>query len=482
MKKKDFSKLKTLKKEDKILLLTHTDMDGATPIILGQMFDDLEVWHCSNGKMSYLIKKAIKEGFQYDTILVTDISCTEEDAKMINKFPNSKKLVLLDHHPTAMYLNNYDWAVVEPFLIEDSYRAPYFQGIEGGHSSGTSLLYDFLDYQGHTTRLTNKAQIEDYVHQVALYDTWDWYELFDQAERPKLLENLFDLYGATMFEKVMVSRLQKNEPFIQEIDQSLLKVFQAAEKIYVFTAKENLKEGTITIQGKDYSFLLSHTASYLDAMLDTMKETNPEVDLYIVNYGSGLSIRTANPNLHMGELVAPYGGGGHAGAGGVKIEKEARIQQIEQTCNGTFFLDKTPSGWLITPKDVKEKPIDESKYESMDQYTKLKEETEDRKRTQSLLFSTKEMVCGTYKDSNGNYQETAIAFTSKYQEDSLEEMKIRFPNAKIYFICEEKGCFVYDSSCINGAYHSFSEDLLLNTISKSLGNATIELNEKEMDY
>jgi oligoribonuclease NrnB/cAMP/cGMP phosphodiesterase (DHH superfamily) len=124
MKKEQFSKLRKLNKDDKILLLTHTDMDGSTKIVMDQMFDNVDVWHCNNNAMSYLIKKAVttEVADEYDAIVVTDISCNKEDAEIINNSPNKNKLTLLDHHPTATHLNQYPWAVVEVNVVEDSFR------------------------------------------------------------------------------------------------------------------------------------------------------------------------------------------------------------------------------------------------------------------------------------------------------------------------------------------------------------------------
>lgn len=53
-----------------------------------------------------------------------------------------------------------------------------------------------------------------------------------------------------------------------------------------------------------------------------MRETYPEIDLFIINYGTGISIRSDKENINVGKIVKTFGGGGHKGSGGFKLSKE----------------------------------------------------------------------------------------------------------------------------------------------------------------
>ena len=61
-------------------------------------------------------------------------------------------------------------------------------------------------------------------------------------------------------------------------------------------------------------------------------------DLYFVHYGTGISIRT-DTDLNVAQFAMNYGGGGHPGAGGIKISQELLQNQLEAALNGTVYYD-----------------------------------------------------------------------------------------------------------------------------------------------
>ena len=55
-----FSKLPKVKAKDRILLLTHNDLDaGGSTIVAKCVFPSIEVMHCSNNNMSWNIRSTI---------------------------------------------------------------------------------------------------------------------------------------------------------------------------------------------------------------------------------------------------------------------------------------------------------------------------------------------------------------------------------------------------------------------------------------
>ena len=294
-KDKLFRKLKPLKKVDRILLLTHTDMDGATPVVLNQIFKDVDVWHCTNNSMSWMIKKAVyKEAANYDAIVVTDISCKEVDAEQINNMPGCRKLILLDHHPTATFLNDYSWAVVYPELVDDSFRAKKYDNPTEGHSSGTSLLFDYLEYQGLTADIANLDLLKEYVDNVATYDTWDWENVFGGIKDPKDLADIESAYGLSMFERIYSKKVQNGEPLLNENDRQLLADFKKEEQDFISNKKGSVICGTLasSVTKRDYSFAMIVTADYSQAAIEYLRREYLECEIYIVNEGKGISVRS----------------------------------------------------------------------------------------------------------------------------------------------------------------------------------------------
>lgn len=344
-KKALFNKFKNINPNDKILLLTHTDLDGDGPaILLKLLFPNVTVQHCANNTMSYDIKNAVCNkdiNVLYDTIIVTDISCTEKDAEKINKNPNNKKLILLDHHTTALYLNKYKWACVQNEIIEDSFRKDYYPKNSNGLSSGTSLLYDFLEYKGYDSYI-NKPLVKTFVHLIATYDTWDWNTIFNKNEKFTILNTLHNIYGDNMFEKEMIKKLTNpNETnLFSELDTIILNIEQNRIDDYLERIKKCIHTGNIEINGKHHSIVFCNSNNYPMETFEMMKTQYPDYDLYLINYGTGLSIRSEKDDIDVGALTKQFGGGGHKGAGGVKIKSDLLIDTIEKTLgSSTLFID-----------------------------------------------------------------------------------------------------------------------------------------------
>lgn len=103
-----FKKLTKVNKDDRILLLTHDDADGAgAEIVLRCMFPEknIEVVHLNNGVMSERIREALTDAAiaeSFGKVIACDISCNEADAEYIDSLPDiNSRFVLLDHHLTS---------------------------------------------------------------------------------------------------------------------------------------------------------------------------------------------------------------------------------------------------------------------------------------------------------------------------------------------------------------------------------------------
>lgn len=98
-----FGKLAKVNKDDRILLLTHDDADGAgAEIVLRCMFPDknIKVVHLSNGVMSGRVKEALTDAAiaeSFGKVIACDISCNEADAEYIDSLPDiNSRFVLLE--------------------------------------------------------------------------------------------------------------------------------------------------------------------------------------------------------------------------------------------------------------------------------------------------------------------------------------------------------------------------------------------------
>lgn len=327
---------KNLKGNEKILLLTHNDMDGSGSAVLLKLLygNNVEVKRLSNGAMDKVIGEIClseEEMSKYDYVFITDISCSPTTANKIEKSPFASKVVLLDHHSTANGLNEFSFAFVascyeKTFNVKENY-GPL-------KSSGTSLMLDFL--LAEDIQIPNVDLCKYFAHCVAAYDTWDWVYVFDKLETYKNLNSLYYIYGAEYFEDLMVTHLANGSNLFDDISLKLLAVEETKTKDYVDRKEKSMVVLSETIVGKKYSFAFCVAESYLADIFDRMYTNYPEVDFYVVDIGSGLSFRSRTDEMNVAELAKNFGGGGHPQASGCRVPYDLRILTVKSTlkCKG----------------------------------------------------------------------------------------------------------------------------------------------------
>lgn len=336
-----FKKLAKPHRDDKVLLLTHIDMDAAgTEILCKNVFTDLTVKHLNNNKMSEGILNSVMSNIEsnmYDIVIIDDISCSIEVADKINEVKNNMKIVLLDHHNTAEELNRYDWALVVSELLEDSFMVDRYKNPDKAHSSGASLMYDYLEYNG---LLDGTGFLKELIHIIAAYDTWDWHDILGENERYSSMDKLCDIYGLDGFVEEMYNRSLESYTaagLFNTKDINKLRDYQEKVDEYLESIKESFVESTLTIEDTKYSIVWCFTSSFLQETFILMKELFPNKDLYIIDFGGGMSLRTENPELHVGKFARQrYGGGGHPGAAGFGLTQEMKRKCLEIIMGGTI--------------------------------------------------------------------------------------------------------------------------------------------------
>ena len=376
-----FSKLKKIEYNDRILLLTHTDADGAgAAIALKSAEISIDhgyhtIRYLNNGIMNEEIRNAVcgETADNYDIIIACDISCSKEDADIIAASPNASKLVILDHHLTSKHLNDYPFGVSQSEMIEDSFRAPLFKNTSNrGLSSGASLMYDYLHYCG----LVDINRCDDYefdnsdvvlrkiIHLIATYDTWDWVNCFDSNTIYLDFNRLFESYGIDYFVSEMYTRAwscrrdnadelngyahhkpdtitELNlESVFDDDDETILSITKWKEEHHLAQIQNSIRTGMLELDNREYTVAYVNNNKFTAAVFERMKKLYPDVDLYIVNYGTGVSVRSIKPEINVSEITKRCNGGGHAGAGGFKIPMEYIIDAFNKTINGSITFDK----------------------------------------------------------------------------------------------------------------------------------------------
>ena len=303
-----------------VRLFSHSDLDGIGCGILAQLAfgkDNVEISYCDYDNIDSTVKEYL-ETEQDDTIpiYITDIRVNEETAELLNKRGNVQ---LLDHHPTALGLNKYDWCDV---VIEDS---------KGIKTSGTMLFYHWLGMNGCLSEeLENNKALERFAELVRDYDTWRWSELGEDGVICKQVNDLLYLYGRDGFIHWCISEIHDDVfPRLYSADELLLNTKQKEIDEYVEEKNEQLF--TSPMCGRVCGFVFAE--KYVSELGNRLCKMHPEIDyVAMIDMGSKtVSYRTVKDDIDLGKDVAQlFGGGGHPKAAGSEFSVDVQFKTIEK--------------------------------------------------------------------------------------------------------------------------------------------------------
>jgi oligoribonuclease NrnB/cAMP/cGMP phosphodiesterase (DHH superfamily) len=300
-----------------IKLFTHTDLDGIGCAVLAKIaFCGVSVSYCNYDDINEEVSKFIAEKNNFDMCHITDISITDELAKTINEeFDN---FYLLDHHPTALYLNKYNYCTVK---IEDEETQI--------KTSGTELYYKWLVENGY---LRKTSVLDRFVELVKNYDTWRWSILGDEGVICKQVNDLLYLYGRDKFITWCISEIHDGVfPRLYTADELVLKIKQKEIDDYVEAKDKQLFIDDLC--GRTCGFVFAE--KYPSELGNRLCKMHPEIDFVaIINMDGIVSYRAVKDDIDLGKDIAQiFGGGGHPKAAGSQFSKEVQMEIIKKIFN-----------------------------------------------------------------------------------------------------------------------------------------------------
>ncbi|MGM9988157.1 MAG: DHH family phosphoesterase [Bacillaceae bacterium] len=357
-------------------LLSHTDLDGVGCGILAKLafHDQVKVRYNSIASLNREIEFFLENDQQDTFLFITDLSPNEENEQRLNTFYHEKGNVqLIDHHKTALHLNEYEWGNV---LVEDE---------EGKLTSATSLFYDYL-VKHEMLKATDV--VTEFVELVRQYDTWEW-EKNDNYQAHQL-NMLFFLVSIDEFEEKMIQRLQTSDHFdFDEFEKKLLNMEEDKIERYIRRKKRELVQTEIGshVAGVVYAEL------YHSELGNELGKEYPYLDyIAILNIGGKrISFRTIHDHVDVSEIATQYGGGGHAKAAGCSLYSEAFKLFVEDT----FQLDPIQEDAKRNRFNVKE-----SSFGTL---------YKNRQEVLFLLYPSHDLAWGIEKD-NKNLEQTFTSF------------------------------------------------------------------------
>lgn len=315
-----------------IKLFTHTDLDGIGCAIIAYLAygkDNVDVEFCNyddidSKVMTFCTSKCETElAMDYDRVYITDISVRKETAMCItNKFSAAESLrwKLLDHHATAMYLNEFDWCTVEP-------NNPLNHDFK---NSGTWMLYLELYGECLDRQYDHIGNVRQFADLVRIYDTWMWKDRGSYGIVAKTINDLMYIYGREKFIDWAMENIcsMKEFPTFTETDQLILDLER--DKIERYIEKKD-KEMILRADSWGHIYGVVFAEQYVSELGNRLCELHHEVDyVAIVNAGAGaISYRTIRDDLDLGQEIAhSYGGGGHQKAAGSTFRKTVAFDKF----------------------------------------------------------------------------------------------------------------------------------------------------------
>ena len=288
-----------------IKLFTHTDLDGVSCEILGRIAfgEDIDVVRCGYGNIDDKVEEFINSDEEFDKLFITDISVKKELANTLNNV--SDKVILLDHHKTALWLNEYPYALVQ---VEDE---------SIGKQCGAYLFYEYL--KKNHKEFNNTPALKLFIDYVRMYDTWEWKEKYDNII-PKRLNDLMYMDGPNEFIDKMIYRLGNNLAIFDDTDLMKLQIEQTYINSYITQKNETLMVNDDLFP--EYTVGITFADKYISELGNKLCELHPELDFVVLINMSTLTVsyRTVKDNLDLSAIAKGFGGGGHPKASGSRFD------------------------------------------------------------------------------------------------------------------------------------------------------------------
>lgn len=301
-------------------LLSHNDLDGVGCGILAKLAfgSEVKVRYNSISSLNREIEFYLENDSPQISLLITDLSPNEENEKRLQQhYEAHHNIQLIDHHKTALHLNEYEWGSVN---VEEA---------EGKLASATSLLYVYLVENDF---LEPKDSISEFVELVRQYDTWEWEK--NQNHKAHSLNSLFYLVSIDEFEGTMLERLSQNSHFdFDEFEKRLLHMEDDKIDRYIRRKKREIVQAKIA---GNYAGIV-YAESYHSELGNELGKEFPHLDyIAILNMGGKrVSYRTIHDHVDVSEIAGQYGGGGHQKASGSSLNEESYKLYVLDT----FHLD-----------------------------------------------------------------------------------------------------------------------------------------------
>lgn len=339
-------------------LYSHNDLDGVGCGILAKVAfgERVEVRYNSvtglDMQVGRFLERTKGKEKQHEGLFITDLSVHQENEERLDHYAEAGgKVKLIDHHKTALHLNERSWGMVK------------VQYEDGRLASATSLFYEYLIDNGY---IQETKAMDQFVELVRLYDTWEW-EQTDALEA-KRLNDLFFMVSIDEFEEKMVRRLKESDAFsFDEFEVKILDMEEEKIERYIRRKRREIVQTFINA----HCVGIVHAESYHSEVGNELGKTYPHLDyIAILNMGGKkVSLRTIHDETDVSEIAGTFGGGGHAKAAGCPLTDEAfklyvtepfpleplradafkNVYNVKESDNGSLYINRNEDQFFLFP-------------------------------------------------------------------------------------------------------------------------------------
>ena len=309
-----YLKLEPEKKVGYIKHLSHDDLDGVACIILSKLAfgDNVDCQMCKNGTIDDTVRSLMENDSIYDEVHLTDISVSYPLASIVQEQRSHYRL--LDHHKTALSLNDFDWCRVE---ISQGV------GAEEYLTCGAELYYHWLIRNGHLVRTRG---LDNFVQAVRDYDTWRWAAMGEKGRLSENLNILLTEYGQEKFIDWFYYMLQNGPLVISSEDEAIIAAYKRREARAIEQKDKEMRR----IIFNEKTIGVVYAEEHINIIGNTLCRRHPEIDcVALVSCGSNsVSFRSVKDDMDVSALAKMLGGGGHKLAAGAPLNETTPIDML----------------------------------------------------------------------------------------------------------------------------------------------------------
>lgn len=295
----------------KILNIGHNDLDQLGCQLMIELHygrENVKVERCTYNNVNGTLYNYLKSGEhkEYDLIYITDISISEKMAEWVDK-DFYDKVVLIDHHKTAEWLNKYDWVIVET------------HGEGGLPVSACELVRRYFD--------NNNPKVLEIVKNTNDYDVWLWST--NGNLEAKRMNDLMYLIGIDEMLDYLHSQI-KGDSIAERMKDKYDFMLEMRDREYKHYLESSNKSLNVCKYG-EYNVGVVMAERFISELGNDLAKLHPELDfIAILNMRSGLSLRGVK-DIDLGVVAKEIGsklelsGGGHPKASAVSLTSDYKL-------------------------------------------------------------------------------------------------------------------------------------------------------------